>query len=126
MELVGAPMEPAGVTPAPAWDWSIGLAVLGVLAVGAWWWGRRRKEGLERAFVRLAGAMGLDARERERVRRVAASGGGMAPVVLLISEQALERACAAAARRGRLSAVDVAAIEALRRRMSSQPPTIRP
>lgn len=71
-----------------------GAAVVGLLLGILWWrWRASKCEPAEVAFRKLARRMGLTRAERRAIRRAA---GGTAPVALLLSADALERAVASA------------------------------
>ncbi len=86
-----------GRTNAPSptvdsWGW-IGLCGCAALVCVVWWWTRHRKtvrDPAETAFDRLARSMRLGRQARAEIRRVAAVRG-IAPVALLVSEDAWER-----------------------------------
>jgi hypothetical protein len=69
-----------------------GAAAVGLLLGILWWrWRASRSEPAEVAFRKLARRMGLTRAERRAIRKAA---GGTAPVALLLSADALERAVA--------------------------------
>lgn len=117
VELVRAAPEPTAGTPPtePAasaiWSTWLALALIGALAAGmlaagfAWW---RRQSATDRAFWVAALFARLTRKDRSLLRRLAAQAG-LAPVTLLISEHAFERAAAFA------SPADEARLNTLRR-----------
>ncbi|MBS0198714.1 MAG: hypothetical protein JSR77_18355 [Planctomycetes bacterium] len=86
-----------GRTAAPSptvdsWGW-IGLCGCAALVCVVWWWTKYRStlvDPAEAAFERLARSLKLGRRARAEVRRIAAARG-IAPVALLVSEDAWER-----------------------------------
>ena len=93
VELV---LPPGSQPPSPpstgASSWWVAAFVALVLVVNALlvWYRLKGRDPLKRAFAGLASRLGLNRAERERLERIA--GANMAPVALLISESALERA----------------------------------
>lgn len=80
--------------PVRGTSWWIPALVACVLIINAGlvWYRLKGRDPLKRAFARVAGRIGLNRAERDTVERLA--GPGVAPVALLISETAMDRAAA--------------------------------
>jgi hypothetical protein len=74
--------------------WIAGIVVVVLLANAILVWFRLKgRDPLQRAFAGVAGKLGLNRAERERVRSLA--GDALPPVALLLSDAAMEHASAA-------------------------------
>ena len=98
--LVTGQPDAAGPT---VWRPSVGVAILialvGVLGVLLYLSRRRRPDERERAFHAIASRIGLDRRDRARVRALSRSAADPHPVALMVSRGAFQRAASTADKR---------------------------